>query len=217
MTVKELFDGAENGTLNWEQFQSAMGDAKFVDLNEGNYVSKQKYTDELAQRDTRITTLTDTITARDNDLTTLRNTLEDAGDLTALKQAAKDLKALQTQYDKETKDYQAQLAKQAYEFAVKEFANGKKFSSNAAKRDFVQSMLAKNLTVENGKIIGAEDFTQSYSAENADAFVVEQPKEPEPPKPQFVNPTQGSEPAPTDNNAFASAFHFMGVRPHEEE
>ena len=43
MTVKELFDKAEGGTLTWEQFQTAMGASKFVDLTEGHYVSKQKY------------------------------------------------------------------------------------------------------------------------------------------------------------------------------
>lgn len=215
MTVKELFDKAENGTLTWEQFQAAMGESKFVDLSEGNYVSRQKYTDELAQRDTRISTLTDTISARDTDLANLQQTLQDAGDLEALKNASKDLTDLQKKYDKETKAYQAQLSKQAYEFAVKEFANSKKFTSNAAKRDFVQSMIAKNLTLENGKIIGADDFTQSYSSENADAFIVEKQNDPEPPKPQFVNPTQGNDPTP-QQNAFASAFHFSGVRPHEE-
>ena len=51
MTIKELFDGAENNTLTWEQFQTAMGESKFVDLTEGNYVSKQKYDSELAQKD----------------------------------------------------------------------------------------------------------------------------------------------------------------------
>ena len=46
MTIQEVFAKAENGTLTWEQFQTAMGGAKFVDLTEGNYVSKQKYDDE---------------------------------------------------------------------------------------------------------------------------------------------------------------------------
>ena len=191
MTVKELFDKAENNTLTWEQFQSAMGDAKFVDLTEGNYVSKQKYDDELAQRDTQITDLTGKITARDTDLATLKQTLEDAGDLEALKQASKDLADLQKQYDKETKQYQAQLSKQAYEFAVKDFANGKDFTSNAAKRDFIQSMLAKNLNIEDGRIIGAEDFVQMYAKDNADAFAKKQESDP---KPQFTQSTNPKKP-----------------------
>ena len=186
MTVKELFDKAEGGTLNWEQFQAAMGDAKFVDLTEGHYVSKQKHEDELAQKETQISDLTATIATRDTDLSELQEKLKDAGDVEALKQASKDLAELQQKYDKETKDYKEQLSKQAYEFAVKEFANGKTFSSKAAKRDFIQSMLSKNLQYEDGRIIGADDFVQMYSKDNADAFVKQKPADP---KPTFVSGT----------------------------
>ena len=187
MTVKELFDKAEGGTLTWEQFQQAMGDAKFVDLTEGNYVSKQKFDDEISQRDTRITELTGTISTRDTDLATLQQKLKDAGDVEALKQASKDLADLQKKYDKETKAYQEQLSKQAYEFAVKDFANSKNFTSKAAKRDFTQAMLAKNLQFEDGRIIGAEDFVQMYSKDNDDAFVKSTPTEP---KPKFAGSTE---------------------------
>ena len=213
MNIKELFDKAENGTLNWEQFNKAIQEngAKFIDLSEGNYVSKQKYTDELSQRDTRISDLSTTISARDADLANLQKTLNDAGDLTALKNASADLDKLQKKYDKETKEYQAQLQKQAYEFAVKEFANSKKFSSNAAKRDFVGSMLAKNLTVENGTIIGAEDFVSMYTKDNADAFIVEEQDTKEP-KPTFVAPTDKKEQQGEDpTGGFASAFHFTPI------
>lgn len=205
MTVKELFDKAENNTLTWEQFESAMGEAKFVDLTEGNYVSKQKYDDELAQRDTQITDLNGKITTRDTDLATLRQTLEDAGDLEALKQASKDLADLQKQYDKETKQYQAQLSKQAYEFAVKDFANGKDFTSNAAKRDFIQSMLAKNLSIEDGRIIGAEDFVQIYAKDNADAFAKK-----EDPKPQF---TQGTNPKKPEKLSLSDLMRMKNENP----
>lgn len=188
MTVKELFDKAENNTLTWEEFEAASSNAKFVDLTEGHYVSKQKYEDELAQKDQRIEDLTGTISARDTDLDALKQKLKDAGDLDALKQASADLTALQEKYTNETKEYKAQLAKQAYEFAVRDFANGQNFSSNAAKRDFIQSMIAKNLKLEDGKILGADDFVKLYSKDNADAFVKkEEPKEP---KPQFATGTQ---------------------------
>lgn len=195
MTVKELFDQAENGTLTWEQFQTAMGDAKFVDLTEGNYVSKQKYDNEIGQRDSQITTLNETITQRDADLKNLQTTLKDAGDIEAMKKASKDLSELQKKYDKDTKAYKEQLSQQEYEFAVKEFANSKDFTSKAAKRDFVQSMLAKDLKIEEGRIIGAEDFVELYSKDNADAFVIpnNDPK-PQNDKPQFAGPTGPSEP-----------------------
>ena len=108
------------------------------------------------------------------------------------------------------------MSKQAYEFAVKDFASSKKFTSNAAKRDFINSMIAKELKMDNGRILGADDFVTSYSTENADAFVVEkEDKVPEQPKPSFVSSTQGANPPADSTGGFASAFHFTGVRPKE--
>ena len=94
------------------------------------------------------------------------------------------------------------------------FANSKKFTSNAAKRDFVNSMIAKDLKMDNDKILGADDFVTAYSIDNADAFIVEK-ADPEPakPKPTFVNPTGGNDPA-AGGSEFA--FNFTGVRPKEE-
>ena len=217
MTIKELFDKAENGTLTYEQFQTLMGTAKFVDLSEGNYVSKRKYDDDVASKDTQIAKLNETLATRDKDLTGLKEQLTQAGtDAEKLTQLTGEFDTLKSKYDNDTKAFEAQLKKQAYEFAVKDFASSKKFTSNAAKRDFIQSMIAKDLKFEDNKIIGADDFVSMYSAENADAFVVENtpaPQPNEPQKPQFVSPTQGSEPAPVDQNPFINAFHFMGVRP----
>lgn len=194
MTIKEVFDKAENGTLTWEQFQVAMGTAKFVDLTEGHYVSKQKYDDDISNRDTQITTLNTTIQTRDNDLATLQQTIKDAGDIEALKQASQDLADLRQKYDTETKQYQKQLRQQAYEFAVTEYVNGQKFTSKAAKNDFRTQMIAKKLQFEDGKLIGADDFRAMYAQSDPDAFVAETPAPAPAPVPTFVQPTNN--PAP---------------------
>ena len=199
MTVKEVFDKAENGTLTWEQFQAAMGTAKFVDLTEGQYVSRQKYDDDISTRDTQITTLNTTIQTRDQDLANLQQTLNDAGDINALKQASQDLASLQQKYDTETKQYQRQLRQQAYEFAVTEYVNGQKFTSKAAKNDFRTQMIAKKLQFEDGKLIGADDFKAIYAQSDPDAFASETPAaQPVNPTPTFVQPTNNpSQPKPT--------------------
>lgn len=195
MTIKEVFDKAENGTLTWEQFQTAMGTAKFVDLTEGHYVSKQKYDDDISNRDTQITTLNTTIQTRDNDLATLQQTIKDAGDIDALKQASQDLADLRQKYDTETKQYQKQLRQQAYEFAVTEYVNGQKFTSKAAKNDFRTQMIAKKLQFEDGKLIGADDFRAMYAQSDPDAFVAETPAPAPAPVPTFVQPTNNPAPA----------------------
>lgn len=216
MTIKELFDKAENGTLTFDQFQQLAGSAKFIDLSEGAYVSKNKYTEDLQAKDTEIEGLKTTIATRDTDLKDLKKQLKDAGtDADKLSKLSGDLEQLQGKYDVDTKALQQKLEQQAYEFAVKEFAGTKKFTSNAAKRDFINSMIAENLKLDKDNssiIIGAEDFTTKYSNNNSDAFVVEQPT-PEPPKPQFVAPTGGKDNNADDTTAFMKAFNFTGVRP----
>lgn len=217
MNLKDLFDKAEGGVLTYEQLMSAAQEnkAKFVDLSEGKYVDKQKYDDDLSARDTRIKTLDDTIKTRDADLGNLRTQLENAGtDAEKLSKLTTDFSSLQTKYEKDTKAYEKQLKDQAYKYAVRDFANQQKFTSQAAKRDFINSMLEKNFTVENDVIVGASDFVTAYTKDNADAFVVESPAQPAGTgtgKPHFVEPTapQGT---PSGNpNPFN--FNFVGVRP----
>lgn len=227
MNVKELFDKAENNTLTWDQFEVAAkeANAKFADLNEGGYVSKRKYEDELKSKDDAISKLNDTISARDTDLTGLKEQLAAAGaDADKIAEVTNSLTELQSKYDADVKSYKEQLKSQAYEFAVKEFAATKNFTSNAAKRDFIQSMIAEGLNLgKNGTIMGAEDFVKQYTDDNSDAFVVETPPEantppnndmPDKPKPQFVNQTAGAQPAPdanTNANAFLEAFNFTPI------
>ena len=218
--LKNIFASAENGLMNYEQFSSALTakGIKIANLSDGGYVSKQKYDDELKARDTRITTLDDTIKTRDADLQKLQASL-DGADVDSLKKASKDLADLQKKYDKETKAYEAQLSQQAYEFAVREFAGGKNFTSKAAKRDFVKSMIAENLTMKDGKIIGADDFVASYQAENDDAFVTqkEAPASQSTPKPTFTAPTsQSSQTQEDPTGGFASAFHFASLVPKKD-
>lgn len=214
MTIKELFG---EGSLSYEEFEKAMKEkgAKFVDLSEGNYVSKDKFDNEVASKDGQITQLNDTIKSRDKDLKDLKAQLKEAGtDAGKLTELEKQFGDLQTQYKTDTENYKNQLNKQAYEFAVKDFANGKKFSSNAAKRDFINSMIAKGLQMEGDKILGADDFVTSYSTDNADAFVVEEPKskEPEQPKPTFAQPTSPNTNNKPTNEGDPFGFNFIGVR-----
>ena len=204
MNIKEIFDKAENGTLTFEQFDSLAkeGNAKFADLSEGNYVSKSKYEDDLSSKDKSITQLNDTIAQRDKDLADLQTQLKDAGtDTTKLAELQSSFDTLQEKYTADTKAYQQQLADQKYEFAVKEFANSKEFTSHAAKRDFVRSLLDEKLKMKGDTIIGADDFASAYAQDNADAFVTkaETPEQPaqtgtDANKPQFVSTTPGAAP-----------------------
>ena len=216
MNLKDLFDKAEGGVLTYDQLMAAAQEskAKFVDLSEGKYVDKQKYDDDLSARDTRIKTLDDTLKTRDTDLGNLRTQLENAGtDAEKLSKLTTDFTDLQNKYDKDTKAYEKQLKDQAYKYAVKEFTDKLNFTSQAAKRDFVKSMMEKNFTIENDVIVGASDFVTAYTKDNADAFVVETPPTPAGgnDKPHFVDTTNpAGTPAGTPS---PFNFNFTGVRP----
>lgn len=218
MNLKDLFDKAEGGVLTYDQLVALAQEnkAKFVDLSEGKYVDKQKYDDDLSERDTRISTLDNTIKTRDEDLGKLRTQLETAGtDAGKLSKLTTDFADLQTKYDNDTKAYEQQLKDQAYKYAVRDFTNQLKFTSQAAKRDFVNSMMEKNFPIENDVIVGASDFVTAYTKDNADAFVVETPAQTPPPadKPHFVDTTSPTGAPTGDANPFN--FNFVGVRPHK--
>lgn len=224
--LKELFDGAEGGVLTYEQFSESLkqNNIKLVDLNEGQYVSKNKYESELEAKSKEIETLNGTISTRDTDLETLKKQLAEAGaDSTKLNELTGQLQSLQEKYDADSKAYKKQLSKQAYEFAVKEYANSKNFSSQAAKRDFIQSMIAKDLKMENNSILGADDFVKAYTENNQDAFILESEFNNDDDnddfvpdtKPQFVGSTPGADDSySTDpTGGFLNAFHFTPIRP----
>jgi len=205
MKIKELFDKAEGGTLTYEQFEELTKNAgvKLVDLNEGNYVSKHKYEDELAAKTKEIELLNQTVGSRDVDLADLQAQLKEAGDgyikLDELQDALTDL---QGKYDEDVKSYKKQLQEQAYEFSVKRFTDTLDFTSAAAKREFTHSMIDAQLKMDkDGDIIGARDFVKSYKKDNADSFVPEVKEQPAPeqpvnqpakPQPQFVGSTPGT-------------------------
>lgn len=204
MNIKEIFDKAENGTLTFAQFEEiAKADgAKFTDLSEGKYVSKSKYDDDLGAKDTSITQLNDTIAQRDKDLADLQTKLNDAGtDATKLSELQANFDSLQNKYAEDTKAYEQQLADQKYDFAVREYANGLTFTSEAAKRDFVRSMREEKLKMKGEMLIGADDFKSAYGTDNADAFVTKAETPDVTPstqgsnvnKPQFVGTTPGTQ------------------------
>lgn len=222
MNVKELFDKAENGVLTYEQFAELAknSNAKFVDLSEGGYVSKNKFDAELEAKAKEIETLSGTISTRDTDLETLKKQLEDAGaDTTKLNELTTKFQELQGKYDADSKAYKKQLQEQAYEFAVREFAGTKNFSSQAAKRDFIQSMIAKQLKMENNSILGAEDFVNAYTENNHDAFIeeldIDEYAHDNDNAPQFVDTTPGVDATGSGDptGGFLNSMHFTPIRP----
>lgn len=213
--LKEIFN---NGTLSFEDFEKACKGKGFnlVDLSKGDYISKNKYNDDIQAKESTIGELTDTIKTREKDIKDIKKQLNDAStDSEKLGNLQTQLDDLQTKYTEDTKAFEERLSKQAYEFAAKEFAGTQKFTSKAAKREFINALIAEGLKMDGDKILDANDFVKTYKADNEDSFVKEEKKtDPQPPAPQFASSTGNKEP---DKKTGESQFNFTftGVRPPE--
>lgn len=117
------------------------------------------------------------IRSRDNDLADLKNKLEQSNNNDSDNVVA-DLKNqienLTSTYSTEKADYEKKLKRQQYEFLVKEQINGLRFTSESAKRAFTSDILAKELPVENEKLLGFDDYLANYKEQDSGAFVNEQ-------------------------------------------
>lgn len=170
-TVKEV-DTLRN------KLETVEGDKKAIEA---------KYNTDIAQRDT--------------DLATLQEKLKNAGaDANKLSNLQTDFDTLQQTYNTAKADYEKQLAEQAYDFAIKENSAKLKFSSNSAKKAFMSDLKAKKLSMENGKILGFDDFVNAYKEQDAGAFITDNPNpKNDEPKPSFstkTNPGDKTDPQP---------------------
>lgn len=169
--LKALFTNGE--ALTFDQLAEKVKAAKLsvVDISHGEYVSRAKYDDDRNALKQQVTDLQGQITQRDTDMTELQKKLTTAqADASKLGEAQQSLTDLQTKYDAEKKAYDDKLARQAYEFAVREKANGLQFSSNAAKRAFIQDANTKEFKLDGDTLLGFDDYVAKYKADDPEAF-----------------------------------------------
>ena len=132
------------------------------------------------------------IAARDKDIEDFKKQLSEAGvDKGKIEELTNQLNTMQDTYNTSKTEYEKKLKDQQYEFLVREKVNGLKFTSNGAKKAFIEDVLAKNLQVENDKLLGFDDYVNAYKEEDAGAFVVEESNDPKDndPKPSFATKT----------------------------
>lgn len=189
-----------------------------TDIESARNSEKGKFDAERTALQGQISDLQGQISQRDTDLSALNEKLTaaqtDAGKLTEVQTA---FAGLQTKYDTERQQWQEKNAQQAYEFMVRERASGIRFSSAAAKKEFVRDAIGKKFQVDGDTLLGFDEYVTKYKAADPGAFQAEDPEPQEPPvdkKPDIVLPPSGPKPTP-DGNGFK--FHFNGVRPMPQE
>ena len=111
-------------------------------------------------------------------------------------------------HDSAVKDFESKIAAKEYEFAIKEYANQFKFTSDRVKNSIVNDLMAKEFKFEEGKLLGADDYMNQLRESEPSSFVSEDPREP---TPEFSK-TLGVG-GPSEGPTFGFADMFAGVRP----
>lgn len=122
----------------------------------------------FAMNGTELNDLKQQITTLTAERDTARNNLSDAN---------KKLEGYdpewKTKAEKAENDAKAQVAAMQQDFAAQTAAAGVKFSSESAKRAFLSDLKAKKLPLQDGKLLGFEDYLKSYRESDPDAFAPE--------------------------------------------
>ena len=191
--------------------------AEFNKLLSENY----KTIAEVEKLNSKITTAEETINQykedignRDKDLLDLQNKLKEAGqDSEKLTSLQSDFDALKSDYDKQKTDYENKITEQQYKFAATERVNSLKFTSNGAKKSFMNDLMAKHLPLENDNLLGFDDFVTAYKEQDKGAFVEEKQEDTNATPKPFVSQTNNNQ-QQVQTNAFD--FGFTAVRPRPE-
>ena len=185
----------KDGALTYDELLTAVKEAKMnvVDIADGSYVSKTKFDNKVNALSQQVTDLQEQVTQRDTDLAGLNEKLTAAqADASKLSEAQTELTGLQSKYETDKQEWEAKSARQAYEFMVRERANALKFTSPAAKRDFIGQANEKGFKVDGESLLGYDDFVTKYTADNPGALVEEKPAgDPTPTPPTIVIPNNG--------------------------
>lgn len=105
-----------------------------------------------------------------------------------------------TKAEKAENDAKAQVAAMQQDFAAQTAAAGVKFSSESAKRAFLSDLKAKKLPLQDGKLLGFEDYLKSYRKSDPDAFA------PEKAAPTITVGSKGQTPATSSQSFLDSKY-----------
>ena len=144
--LKEIFGGE---ALTYDQLAAKVSEKKMnlADISGGAYVGKEKF---------------DALAIQKNDLETRLN--EANGKLQGYDPEWK-AKAEQAQRNADAKIRAMERTQ-----VLKERTAGLKFSSDSAKRAFLTDLEAKELPLEDGQVLGFDDFVKKYKESDPGAF-----------------------------------------------
>lgn len=152
---------------------------KGLDLGNGTHLPDETVETIMTEYGKTEANLQNTITALTTERDGLQTQLTDANaaiqsykdmDIDGIKQSAANW---ETKYNTDTQALRDQLDATKYGYAVEQAITGMKFTSDSAKKAFTADLTAKKLPIQDGKLLGLEDFTKSYKETDPGAFAPE--------------------------------------------
>ena len=165
--MKKLVDiiGKEEFEKLSEETQKKFEKEEFIE-NDGTYIPKTKF-DNLNEQKKDL----------ENQLKETNDKVQELSkvDTEELKQKIADL---QKKYDEDTKALNDKYEAREYDIKLKDYAKDLKFSSNSAKKSFMNDLKERELKFEDDKLVGFDDFVSSYKENDPTAFIEEDKDEP---------------------------------------
>lgn len=151
---------------------------RFVDLSEGNYVSKEKY----HSLETKAGGLEKQLKEANGTIKSYKDM-----DIEKIKQSAADW---ETKYNEDTQKLQQQIESDRKAFAAERYIAGQKIKSPLSRKAILQEFMSQNLEYKDGAFVGAEEYMKKVREQYPDEF--EQEEEQKPEKKTWVRGTQGT-------------------------
>lgn len=154
---------------------------KNLDIGGGAHLSDELIEQIMAEDGKAKSELQNTINTLTAERDGLKTQLSDANtaiqsykdmDIDGIKKAAADW---ETKYNTDTQALKDQLESTKYGYAVENAVGSLKFTSESAKKAFLADLTAKKLPIQEGKLLGLEDFTKDYKEADPGAFVPDNP------------------------------------------
>lgn len=133
-------------------------------------VEKLKGKLETSQGDN--TNLNERLEQSQKDLEELRVKLEESGeDATKIKELQSQITDLQEKNTQQSQEFEAEIKKRDYMAHIEDASKDLKFTSNSAKKTFIDECVRKDFTIDNGKVLGFDEFVEDYKKNDSGAFV----------------------------------------------
>lgn len=148
------------GTDLFNQVKEKLGDKTLL-INENNYINKQKFDD-----------LNDDKKALEKQLEEANKKIEELSKVDTA-DLQKEIDDWKSKYETDTKSLNEKISKREYEYVIKDLVSDIKFSSESAKRTFIRDLSDKQLKLEDGKLLGFDDYKKEYEEKDPGAFLLE--------------------------------------------